>query len=256
MEGMRKLWTLIGYELQHYCFSSFFYAICALFLYLMWVLFFVALKIYADFPQDEPLMMQFFKSMWLPLVLIVPILTTRAIVAEKNDRLFDLLLLLPVNNFSIVLSKFFVIYGVYAALWSMVIFFPEIAQWSVPSLGQFDHFAGISARFGSWFFVNLVGALGIAFGLFVSTHAKAPPTSMVVSAIGIFLFLVSGQIFRYISVAMPNQLGIFAALYDDWNIFFQLEDFYRGIFDTRVIIAYLTATLALLAITAVTLRDN
>jgi ABC-type transport system involved in multi-copper enzyme maturation permease subunit len=253
---MRKLRILIGYELQQCFFSPFFYAICVLFLFLLGAVFFVSLIVYSDFRQEEPLIMQLFKAMWLPLLVIVPLLTTKAIVAEKMDRCFDASLLLPVGNTAIVWAKFFAINLIYVGLWTVVAFFPEIAQWSVPSLLKLNNLVSPQMRWGGWCFVNLVGSAAIAFGLFVSAHAKTHATSMAMSIIGIFMFLISGQLFRHALTILPNQFEIFSSLYDNWNVFFQLEDFCRGIFDTRVIVAYVTVTVAMLQVTAITLREN
>jgi ABC-type transport system involved in multi-copper enzyme maturation permease subunit len=254
--NMRKLGILIGYEFQRFFVSPFFYAICGLFLLLMGIIFFFSLKVYADFPQEEPLMMQLFKSMWLPLLLIVPILTTKAIVSEKAEKLFDSLLVLRVSSFLIVLSKFIAIYCVYSALWTVVIYFPEIAQRCSATLAQFNNFVTPQMRWGGWCFVNLLGGTVIAFGLWVSAHTRTPATSMAASAVGIFLFLMLWQLFRQISTIVSVGTEIFETLYFNWNVFFQLEDFCRGIFDSRVIIAYVTATLGLLSLTALALREN
>ncbi|MDR1435171.1 MAG: hypothetical protein LBI77_02080 [Puniceicoccales bacterium] len=253
---MHHLRTLIGYEFQRFFVSPFFYAICALFLLLMEMVFFFSLIVYSDFPQEEPLMMQLFKSMWLPLLFIVPILTTKAIVSEKAEKLFDSLLLLRVNGFSIIFSKFLAIYCVHVALWSAVIYFPEIAQHYSAALAQFNNFITQQIRWGGWFFVNLVGGVVVAFGLWVSALMKTPATSMAASTVGIFLFLISGQFFRQLSVIPFDKSETFESLYTDWNVFFQMEDFCRGIFDTRVVVAYVTATFALLSAAAITLRKN
>ncbi|MDR1303343.1 MAG: hypothetical protein LBJ81_01835 [Puniceicoccales bacterium] len=253
---MRKLRILIGYELQQYFFLPFFYGICSLFLFLLGAIFFVALIVYADFRQDEPLPLQLFKALGLPLLVIVPVLTTRAIASEKVDRCFDSLLLLPVGDISIVLAKFFVIHLIYAGLWAAVAFFPEIAQQIVPSLAEFRDFTGFRGRFGGWCFVNLVGGAAIAFGLLASARAKTPATSMAMSVVGIFLFLVSGEFFKHLLGVFPGQFKNFSSFYDNWSVFFQAEDFCRGIFDTRVIVAYISLTAALLYITAITLREN
>jgi ABC-2 type transport system permease protein len=256
MAGMRKLGVLIGYEFQRFFVSPFFYAICGLFLLLMGIIFFFSLKVYADFSQEEPLMMQLFKSMWLPLLLIVPILTTKAIVSEKAEKLFDSLMVLRVSNFLIVLSKFIAIYCVHSALWVVVIYFPEIAQCCSVTLAQFNNFVTPQIRWGGWCFINLLGGAIIAFGLWVSARAKMPASSMAATVVGIFLFLILWQLFKQASTIVPREMEIFETLYFNWNVFFQLEDFCRGIFDTRVIVAYITATLGFLSLTALTLREN
>jgi ABC-type transport system involved in multi-copper enzyme maturation permease subunit len=253
---MRQLKILIGYEFQCFFVSPFFYAICALFLLLMGILFFVSLKVYADFQQEEPLMIQLFKSVWLPLLLIIPILTTKAIVSEKTEKRFDSLLVLPVNSFLIVFSKFVAIYCVHLVLWTIVIYFPEIAQNCSVTLAQSTHLVTTQVRWGGWCFVNLLGGIIIAFGLWVSAHAKMPATSMAATTVGIFLFLVLGQLFKQASTIASGWSETFETLYSNWNVFFQLEDFCHGIFDSRVIVAYVTATLGILGITALTLRRN
>ncbi|MDR2812438.1 MAG: hypothetical protein LBB05_01440 [Puniceicoccales bacterium] len=253
---MRKLGILIRYEFQRFFVSPFFYAVCALFLLLMGIIFFFSLKIYADFPQEEPLMMQLFKSVWLPLLLVVPILTTKAIVSEKTEKLFDSLLVLRFSSSSIVFSKFVAIYCIHLGLWTVVIYFPEIAQSCSATLAQFNNFMTAQIRWGGWCFVNLLGGVVIAFGLLVSARAKMPATSMAASTVGIFLFLILGQLFKQASTIAFGEAEFFETLYSNWNVFFQLEDFCRGIFDSRVIIAYITATLGILGITALTLREN
>jgi ABC-type transport system involved in multi-copper enzyme maturation permease subunit len=253
---MRQLKILIGYEFQCFFVSPFFYAICALFLLLMGILFFISLKVYADFQQEDLLMVQLFKSVWLPLLLIIPILTTKAIVSEKTEKRFDSLLVLPVNSFLIVFSKFIAIYCVHLALWTIVIYFPEIAQSCSVTLAQSANLVTTQVRWGGWCFVNLLGGVVIAFGLWVSAHAKMPATSMAATTVGIFLFLVLGQLFKQASTIASGWSEIFETLYSNWNVFFQLEDFCRGIFDSRVIIAYVTATFGILCITALTLRGN
>jgi ABC-type transport system involved in multi-copper enzyme maturation permease subunit len=217
--AMRHLRTLIGYEFQRFLVSPFFYAICALFLLLMEMVFFFSLIVYSDFPQEEPLMMQLFKSMWLPLLFIVPILTTKAIVSEKAEKLFDSLILLRVNGFSIIFSKFLAIYCVHVALWSIVIYFPEIAQHYSAPLAQFNNFVTQQIRWGGWFFINLVGGVAVAFGLWVSAFMKTPATSIVTSTVGIFLFLISGQFFRQLSAIPFGKSEIFESLYTDWMCF-------------------------------------
>jgi hypothetical protein len=49
----------------------------------MGIIFFILLKVYADFTQEEPLMMQLFKSMLLPLLVTVRALTAKAIASGK-----------------------------------------------------------------------------------------------------------------------------------------------------------------------------
>jgi ABC-type transport system involved in multi-copper enzyme maturation permease subunit len=246
----------MGYELQQCFFSPFFYVICALFLFLLGVVFFVSLIVYADFRQEEPLMVQLFKAMGLPLLVVVPILTAKAIASEKMDRCFDALLLVPVSNLSIVWAKFFVIASIHGALWAIAVFFPEIVRCAVPSSAAFNALSSPQIGWGGWCFVNLVGGVAIAFGLLVSARAKTPATAVAMGVMGIFLWLVSGQFFRYIAALLPGQCELFSTLYGDWNVFFQLEDFCRGIFDTRVIVAYASAAVALLQVTAIALREN
>jgi ABC-2 type transport system permease protein len=181
-------------------------------------------------------------------------LTTKAIASERAQKLLDSLFVLRVNSFVIIFSKFIAIYSVYALLWTAVLCLPELARRCAPSLIQFHHFSTPQILWGGWCFINLLGALIIAFGLWVSTHTETAATAMTASAVGIFLFLIFGEICRPLSIFFSNQSEIFESLHTDWNVFFQLEDFCRGIFDSRVIVAHITLTLGILSTAAITLR--
>jgi hypothetical protein len=79
---------------------------------------------------------------------------------------------------------------------------------------------------------------------------------MAASMVGIFSWLISGQILKHLSNISSHSQEFLTSLYEDWNVFFQLEDFCHGIFDTRIIIAYLTATVGILWMTTITLRKH
>jgi ABC-type transport system involved in multi-copper enzyme maturation permease subunit len=246
----------MGYELRSAFFSPFFHGLCAAFLSLMGLVFFFSLKDYAHFPQEDPLMLQLFKGLCVPLLFIVPILTAKAIAGEKEKCLFDGFLLLPVDSFSRVFAKFFVLHLTYTGLWTLVTFFPELTVKSTSTLDFMGHLTSSQVRWGGWIFVNLIGGTAIAFGLLVSAHTETVPVAMIVSLCGIFLLLIAGQIFKYMTTIFLKQCELFEVLCEYGNVFFQLEDFCRGIWDTRVVVAYLTATLGLLSLTVITLREN
>ena len=251
---MRQLRTLIGYEYLQCVISPFFYNVGALFILLMGLVFFFSLKVYADFPQDEPFIQTIFKCFWLPSLLIIPILTTRAVAFERSAGYLNSTLVLPINSLWIILSKFIAIYTFYTGLWLLVCFFPEGAQRLCRSLKSVDDFIEIPVRWGGFFFLALVNALLISFGLLCSTLARHPLTAIASSAAGTFIFLISGQIFKYLSVTSLQHGDLFDTIYGNWNVFFQLEDFCRAIFDTRIIVGYISLTSACLLFSALMLR--
>ena len=254
---MRKLRVLVGYEFLQCFVSPFFYAICSLFILLTGLIFFFSLKVYADFSQDEPFIQTLFKCFWLPSLLIVPVLTTRSIASERSSQRLDSMLALHMNPLWIVLSKFITIYSIYMGLWIVCCAFPWMAQRLCPGLRPFANILVDSQTlYGGLLYLFLVNGLVIAFGLFCSSVAKYPITAIVSTAVGIFIFLISGQLFKYLSVASLEHGEFFGTAYGEWNTFFHLEDFCRCIIDTRVVVGYGSLTCAFLLLAALTLHHR
>jgi ABC-type transport system involved in multi-copper enzyme maturation permease subunit len=162
---MHRLGIRVGYGFQRFFLLPFFYAVYEVFLLLIGLIFFLSLKVCAGFPQEEPLMMQLFKAMCLPPLLIVPILTTKAIIPENAEKLFDSLLVLRVSSYLIVLSEFIAICCAHSALWTVAVYLPEIAQCCWAILAQYNHIVMPQMRWDSCCFANTLGGIVIAFGM-------------------------------------------------------------------------------------------
>lgn len=243
----------MGYESFRYFVSPWFYTLCAFFILLTGAIFCLTLVRYSSLPMHEPFMASVYQGFWLPSLFIIPVLTTRSLVTDKISGELDSLRVLRIPPIKIIFSKFVVISGVNSGLWLLVSYFPIFAQKICPSLVPYDFLVDPLARWGGWFLVSLVGCAEVAFGLLVGANVQNEAVAVVVTMVGTFLFLILGPVMQYFPVIDANFFGdLLGPLYEDWNLFFQIEDTCRGVFDTRVFIEYGSITVACLLLAAMT----
>lgn len=245
----------MGYESFRYFVSPWFYTLCAFFILLTGTIFCLTLVRYSSLPMYEPLMASVYQGFWLPSLFIIPILTTRSLVTDKISGELDSLRVLRISPIKIIFSKFVVISGVNSGLWLLVSYFPIFAQKICPSLVPYHFLTEPLARWGGWILVSLVGSAEVAFGLLVGANVQDEAVAVVMTMVGTFLFLMLGPVMKHFPMIDANFFeDLMGPLYEDWNLFFQIGDFCRGIFDTRVLVEYGSITVACLLLAAMTFR--
>ena len=254
MRSAQKWITLVKFEFLKWFVSPLFYTVATVFFLLMGLIFVFALEVYSRFPQDEILMIQLFKAMWLPLLFIVPILTAKTTVGEKVDKTFNLNLLLPVSPIAIVLSKFFVLITIYLAFWLGIVLFPYTAIHYIASLQQLNNICSFEVLTGGVFFAVLLGFFAISLGLLIGIVVRSYGAALSVYFVSMFTFLISGQMIKKVANFSFQKEFLSDVLYNNLNVFFQLEDFCRGVYDSRVICGYLSLTVLFLTMSCIFLR--
>lgn len=240
--------TLILYEFRTLFLSPVAYVVGFSFSALMALIFLFLLDDYSRLSQPCHLMVLFFKSMWLPTVFFLPVITMRSIASERDNGMLDTFLLLPIRRIWIVLSKFFVIYFYYIVLWLAVGTFPFIAKCISKELVLSLQITDGVIVSGGMFFIFCSSAFFISLGIFISSIVPSQLASTVVSFVVLFFVLVAGQLFQYVSVQNYANNIYMQNIADISNTFMQVEDFCNGIIDTRVIMFYIsTACLCLVA---------
>ena len=85
MKSLRKIKSLIFFELFQYFISPGFYILFGGVFLLIGLIFIVGLDASSRIVQDDFLMTQIFKCIWIPCVFIVPMLTIRKIISEIDN---------------------------------------------------------------------------------------------------------------------------------------------------------------------------
>lgn len=227
---MRKTAALVYRELVAYFSSPLAYVVLTAFLFFNGYVFWL-ITAYLNDPRTQamtPLKLFFGGTIffWLFLLFVVPVITMRLLAEERRSGTLEVLLTAPVSEGQVVAGKFLAAFVFYLFLW-----LPTVAY--VVILRQFaaiDLYKVASGYLG----IALLGVLFAAVGLFTSAFTK----NQIVAAI--FAFAVLVVLF---SVGLMEQLATNSAVKGAlgyMNLWDHMDDFARGLVDTRRIVYQLS----------------
>jgi ABC-2 type transport system permease protein len=226
-------------ELRAYFFSPLAYVVLTLFLIVNGFVFWLIVS-YLNDPRARtgaPLELFFGQTIffWLVLLFVAPAITMRLISEERRSGTIEVLMTSPVSETQVVLGKYLAALLFYVFLW-------------LPTLA----YAGVVAYFGSvdpgpvgagYLGILGIGAYFLAVGIFASSLSK----NQIVAAILTFALLMLCFSFGLLEnlVNQPALKQAFGYL-DLWQ---HMDDFSKGIVDTRRLVYYLSATAFFLFLT-------
>jgi ABC-2 type transport system permease protein len=178
---------------------------------------------------------------WLILLLACPVFTMRLFALEKFSGTFETLMTAPVSDLQVVLSKFTAAMIFYMFMWLPSLTCILVLRRYTNSLSTFD-----GGLLGCTFLgIFLLGGLFVSLGCFASALTRNQITAAMISfTVGLSLFLLSFLADRLqISTSWIADAMSQVALVD------QMNDFARGIVDTRHIVFYVTLTFFFLFLT-------
>jgi ABC-2 type transport system permease protein len=186
----------------------------------------------------------FFNSLlfWFVLILVTPVITMRLFALEKASGTYETLMTTPVGDMEVVIAKFTA-----AVIFYMVVWLPTFACLFI--VGHFTNQTNAldaGTLSGTYLGILLSGCLFISMGCFASSLTRSQVVAAMVSlAIGVILFIVA-----YMAQMIPatNQWQADMVL-SYFSLFKQMEDFTRGVVDTRTVVFYVTATFFFLFLT-------
>jgi ABC-type transport system involved in multi-copper enzyme maturation permease subunit len=180
---------------------------------------------------------------WLFLIAVVSLLTMRLIAGERRGGTLETLLTSPLSEGSIIVGKYLAALIFYVGLWLPTGVYVALL-WALAGSGSgLDPGPVVAGYLGTF----LVGASALAVGLLASTLAP----SQIVAALASFAAL-----------ALMVLLGLFELLVSSgWtkaalryvNLFEQMDDFARGIVDSRALVFHGSLLLFCLIVAALAL---
>ena len=239
---MRIFLTLLRKELAAFFFSLTGYVIIAAVTLLVGLSFVVLMMTLGSSPVTEPMTELFYDTyfFWLILLLLAPVITMRLFALEKASGTFETLMTTPVGDAQVVASKFMAAMIFYLVAWLPLLaslfivryFTQQNAALDAPTLG------------GMYLGILLIGGLFISLGCFASSLTRSQMTAAMISfVLGMSLFALGFLARIPVTAAWTSQ----AISY--FNLFEQMDDFVRGVVDTRAVIFYLSATFLFLFLT-------
>lgn len=240
---MRVFLTLTRRELAAFFVTWTGYVIIALAALLMGLSFVVLLiKLHLQ-ATAVPLTQLFFGTQyfWLIMLLVPPLITMRLFAQERASGTFETLLTSPVRDAQVVLAKFAAAVVFYLLLWLPLVGCIALAWRFSGAAGSPDPGTLAGAALG----VLLLGSLYLAMGCLGSALARSQSVAAMLGFAGCGgLFLLGFLADRFNSGRnLWTQLLYCASLKD------HLEDFVRGVVDTRPVVFCLTFTAFFLFLT-------
>jgi ABC-2 type transport system permease protein len=192
--------------------------------------------------KDQSVMQIFFQWLlfWFLLIIQVPLTTMRVFSEEFKLGTIEMLLTAPVSEWEVVLAKFFGALSFFLVLWLPVAIDLSLLQlFSNPRPPMYWDQVGLTALT-----VALSGGFFVSLGVFSSVLTK----NQIIAAVLSFAFLLTFfgvSLLRYVQHMDVNSL--------DWISYFSLPEHLQmatlGMFDTRPIVFYVSATAFVLLVT-------
>jgi ABC-2 type transport system permease protein len=240
---MQKFLTLMRRELAGFFVSWTGYVIIAAAAFLMGLSFVVLLVKLRLESMPMPVTQVFYDSpfFWLILLLAAPVITMRLFALEKFSGTFETLMTAPVRDWQVVLAKFAAALVFYLVMW-----LPLLACILILRHYTNDPTAMDPAAIGSTFLgIALLGCAFLSVGCFASALTRSQIVAAMVSfAGGISLFLLS-----FLADRMELASGWVAQAFSYVSLVEHMQDFARGVVDTRPVVFCLSLTIFFLFLT-------
>jgi ABC-2 type transport system permease protein len=215
-------------ELKAYFYSPLAYIVLTFFLLVQGYYFSIIIAYLSDprFPAGRPLELFFGQTIftWLVLIFAGTFLTMRLISEELRSGTIETLMTAPVSEAQVVVGKYVAALTFYLFLWAPTLVYVAIVRAFTPV----DWGPIASAYLG----IVGIGALFLAVGLFASATSK----NQIVAAIVTFFCLLV-----LFSIGLMENLANGDAakqLLGHLNLWTHMDDFAKGIVDTRRLVYY------------------
>lgn len=239
------MWTLFQKEIKGFFSSITGYLVVIVYLVInsliMWIFHSPSNVLDAGYANLDPL---FIISPWVFLFL-VPAVTMRLISDEKRMRTLELLLVRPISEIKIVLSKYFA--GLALVIVSLLPTLVYII--SVYKLGSPEGNLDIGAIAGSYLGLFFLAAIYTAIGLFSSSITKNQIVSFILAVILSFIVYIG-----FDQAASMISSGALSNFINSFGINYHYRSISQGVIDSRDIIYFLSVITVFIMLTKLVLE--
>lgn len=165
---------------------------------------------------------------WLVLIVVATILTMRLLAEERKTGTIEVLMTAPVTETQVVLGKFLAATIFYVALW-----LPSLIYGLIIGLYSEVDWGPVASGYVG---VVGIGMLFLSIGLFCSALFKSQIVAGMATFFGLMVLWVAG----IMEGLFDNEVVKETVGY--MNLWQHMEDFSRGIVDSRRLIYYLSVT--------------
>lgn len=234
---MQKLGAIVRRELIAYFSSPLAYIVMTAFLLMQGYIFYVIVSILNN-PMTHamtPLELFFGGSIffWLFLLFVVPVITMRLVAEERRSGTLEVLLTSPVTETMVITGKFLAAMLFYLALWlPTVIYVVILKQHSTIDLGP------VAAGYLG---VATLGFLFLGVGTFASTLTDNQLIAAIVAFAAMILLFSVGLLEHLVTSGSALRDAL-----THMNLWTHMDDFSKGIVDSRHLVYQLSVGLLFL----------
>ncbi|HEY5296360.1 MAG TPA: ABC transporter permease [Verrucomicrobiae bacterium] len=240
---MKIFWTLLRRELAAFFLSLMGYVIIAAVTLIIGASFAMLIRNLGSAPFLMPVTELFFNSFlfWIIVILAAPIITMRLFAQEKASGTYETLMTTSVGDTAVVAAKF-----IAALIFYLIMWLPTLACLFIVAHFTNQRSALDAGTLGGMYLgIFLSGCLFLSIGCLASSLTRNQVVAAMISlALGIILF-IAAFLAQSVITAGSAQLH----LLNFFSLFKQIDDFTRGVVDTRTVIFYTSLTLFFLFLT-------
>ncbi len=240
---MKHFFTLLRHEIRSLIISPSTYLASFFFLIVMGFIYQFVLESYNQDPQELLPSSNFLSAFFIPVFFLVPLLTMRSIAEERRLGLMDSLLSTPITSFELIASKFFAAYLFYSFLYLLTLAYPFITYYFFPD----ERIIDTASLLGGYLFICLSGMLFISMGILASSVTKSQLVAGIFSFSLLFGLIVGGSYISDLAAIYLDDLTRLRLLSDYIVVYDHVDDFSRGLLDTRPFFFYLSGTMLALS---------
>jgi ABC-2 type transport system permease protein len=234
---MRHFLTILNHEIRMLLVSPGTYIAGVSFLALMGFIFAGILQDYSLAPQEVSPARIFFQRFWIPVLFMVPLLTMKSISEERRHGTLETLLTSPVTTTEVILGKYGAAYFLYLLLWGSTSAFFFILQ----KYAGDARFLDSGPLYGGYIFIAISGLLFIAIGILASSLSRNQAVAGLLCCM-LLAILLGPSFIHDAGLFDESLLSPIKTLTEKAHILRHLDDFSRGIVDTRQILFHISGT--------------
>ena len=243
---MRHFFTILGHEIRMLLVNPGTYIAAMLFLAIMGLIFTGLLEVYSQQAQETSPAHDFFRLfLGFAVIFIVPLMTMKSVSEERRLGTLETLLTTPVSTAEVVLGKYGAAYFLYLLLWG-----------STGGLFYLLHRFATDTRLldpgtliGGYLYIAVSGLLFVAIGVFASALARNQAVAAVLGFVMLMVLIFGPKLALDIQLLQIEAFRPVRTALDYSQVFQHLDDFSRGIIDTRHLFFYFTGTTLTLILT-------
>ncbi len=233
------------------------YVAGVIFLCLMGGMYWVALQLSSMTDSQEQLPVEaYFYLFWIPLFILVPLITMRSFAEERRAGTLGALLTTPTNALSIVLGKFAAAYSLYLLLWILALAFPVIGWWMLKDFCPDPRLLALGSMIGGIVFVALSGLFYVAIGILASSLTRSMLVAGLLTSCGLFVFIVLGGLLQMLPLDVYESFAWLRAPAEYLSTFKHLENFTTGLIDSRPFFLFFSGTILALGLTTINVESK